>query len=463
MSLDRRAFSTLTLMGGAALMTGAVRAQAALMPAEAQEIAREAWQYSYAVLQGYQTMFNQTQNKAFPGYIGGFNRFRHYARAATPADVDIVTPNNDTPYSWAWLDLRAEPIVLSLPEVPAPRYYVNQWFDMYTHNFAYTGVRTTGRKAGTYLLAGPRWRGKVPEGIDKVFTTETEFVGTLTRTQLFGPDDVAALQAIQAGYVLTPLSQFTGTEAPPAAPPVNWPAWDAATAEGPAFIGYLNALLPFMPTPASEAEMFARFARIGIGSGLAFDPDMLDPAIRAAIASGAAQAAQALRDAAIKTTESRNVFGSREALGPEYIERRNIGAMLGIYGNSKEEAVYGTQQTDSAGNIFDGNRQWVLRFEPGQLPPVSEFWSITMYNLPQRLLVDNPIKRYSINGQTPGLKLGPDGALEIFIQAQTPGSDKESNWLPAPPGPFFFAARFYGPGPALIDGSWRLPPLVERK
>jgi hypothetical protein len=136
--------------------------------------------------------------------------------------------------------------------------------------------------------------------------------------------------------------------------------------------------------------------------------------------------------------------------------------MLGIYGNSKEEAVYGTQQTDSAGQVLDGNRQWVLRFEPGQLPPVSEFWSITMYNLPQRLLVDNPLNRYSINGQTPGLKLGPDGSLEICIQAQNPGPGKESNWLPAPPGPFFFAARFYGPGPALIDGSWTLPPLVER-
>lgn len=188
---------------------GRARRGRALTPAEAEAIAKEAWQYSYAILQGYQTIYNQTQNEAFPGYVGGFNRIRHYSRAATPADVDIVTPNNDTPYSWAWLDLRAEPIVLSLPEVAAPRHYVNQWFDMYTHNFAYTGVRTTGRKAGRYLFAGPRWTGEVPEGIDEVFRAETEFVGTLTRTQLFGPDDVAALQAIQAGYVLTPLSEFS--------------------------------------------------------------------------------------------------------------------------------------------------------------------------------------------------------------------------------------------------------------
>ena len=208
----------------------------AVAPAEARAIAREAWLYAYAPVQGYQTFYSQTQNKDFPGYVGGFNRFRHYARSATPADKDIVTPNNDTPYSWAWLDLRAEPIVLSLPAVPAPRYYVNQWFDLYTHNFAYTGVRATGREAGTYLFVGPRWKGEVPKGITKVFRAETDFVGTLTRTQLAGPDDIPALQAIQARYTLTPLSTFTGKAAPKAAPAVAWPAWDAKKAEGIGFI-----------------------------------------------------------------------------------------------------------------------------------------------------------------------------------------------------------------------------------
>jgi hypothetical protein len=138
------AFCLLSAFGASA------QTSAAVTPAEAGAIAKEAWLYAYAPIQGYQTLYNQTQNKDFPGYIGGFNRFRHYSRSATPADQDIVTPNNDTPYSWAWLDLRAEPIVLSLPAVPAPRYYVNQWFDLYTHNFAYTGVRSTGREAGNY-------------------------------------------------------------------------------------------------------------------------------------------------------------------------------------------------------------------------------------------------------------------------------------------------------------------------
>jgi hypothetical protein len=447
----------LTFLG---LLTAA-RAQD-LTPDEARAIAAEAWLYSYAPIQGYQTMYNQTVNTAFPGYVGGFNRFRHYSRSATPDDADIVTPNNDTPYSWAWLDLRAEPMVLSLPAVPAPRYYVNQWFDLHTHNFAYTGVRTTGREAGTYLFAGPHWTGPVPEGITQVFRAETDFVGTLTRTQLFGPDDVAALQAVQAGYVLTSLSAFTGTPAPAPAPAIDWPVWDAGQAQGIGFITYLNALLPFMPTVPSEAAMLARFARIGIGAGLPFDPGSLSPPIRAAMEEGIASAAAELQAAALRQTSSRGFFGTREELGPDYITLRNYGALLGIYGNSEAEAFYASQQTDDAGRVLDGSRRWVLRFEPGQLPPVTEFWSITMYGLPDRLLVDNPIDRYSIGDRTEGLTPGPDGALEIYIQHDNPGPEKEANWLPAPDGPFFFVGRFYGPGPAILEGNWSLPRLIER-
>jgi hypothetical protein len=441
--------------------TAAAKAQD-LTPDEARDIAAEAWLYSYAPIQGYKTMYNQAVNTDFPGYVGGFNRFRHYSRPATPADTDIVTPNNDTPYSWAWLDLRAEPIVLSLPAVPAPRYYVNQWFDLYTHNFAYTGVRATGREAGNYLFVGPHWTGQVPDGITQVFRSETDFVGTLTRTQLFGPDDVAALQAVQSAYNLTPLSAFTDTAAPAPAPAVDWPVWDTAKAEGIGFIIYFNALLPFMPTVPSETEMFARFARIGIGAGLPFDPATLPPEIRAAMEEGVAAASSGLKAAALSQSSSRGFFGTREELGENYVAYRNFGALLGIYGNSEAEAFYASQQTDDAGQVLDGSRHWVLRFEPGQLPPVSEFWSITMYGLPDRLLVENPINRYSIGDKTPGLALGADGSLEIYIQHDNPGLEKQANWLPAPDGPFFFVGRFYGPGPAILQGNWSLPRLIER-
>jgi hypothetical protein len=434
-----------------------------LRPEAARSIAKEAWLYAYAPIQGYQTLFNHTQNQEFPGYVGGFNRFRHYSRSATPADKDIVTPNNDTPYSWAWLDLRTEPIVLSLPAVPAPRYYVNQWFDLHTHNFAYTGVRATGREAGNYLFAGPHWNGQVPAGIQQVFRAETDIIGTLTRTQLNGPDDIPAVEQIQANYRLTPLSKFANQAPPKAAPNLDWPAWNANQAEGIGFISYLNALLRCMPIVPSEASAFARFAQIGIAPGKAFHPETLPPAIRAAIEAGIAEAAKELKESALQQKDSKSFFGTREELGANYILARSMGAMLGIYGNTKEEAVYASQQTGPDGKVLDGRKHWLLRFEPGQLPPAKLFWSITMYNLPERLLVENSIARYSIGDRTAGLKQGADGSLEIYIQNEHPGSEKAANWLPAPAGPFFFVARFYGPQPALMDGTWKLPQLVETK
>ena len=433
------------------------------VPAEVRAIAKEAWLYAYAPLQGYKTMFSQAVNKEFAGYVGGFDRYRHYARMATPVDLDIPSPNKDTPYSWAWLDLRAEPIVLSLPDVPEPRYYVNQWFDMYTHNFAYTGVRTTGRKAGNYLFAGPNWNGEVPANITKVFRSETHFIGTLTRTELDGASDIAAMQAVQEQFKLAPLSQFTGQSAPQAAPQVDWPVWDAKQGEGIGFISYLNALLPFMPTVASEKAMMERFSQIGIGPGKPFDPDTLDPAIRSALEEGVAEASKELAANMRAVTSSKEIFGSREELGPNYIMLRAEAAMIGIYGNTKEEAVYGAYQQGPDGKLLDGTKKWVLRYEPGQLPPVNLFWSLTMYNLPGRFLVENPINRYSIGDRTAGLSQGKDGSLEIYLQNESPDVATASNWLPTPKGPFFLASRMYGPRQPMIDGTWKEPVLVEVK
>src|SRR6267154_4776335 len=179
-------------------------------PAETQAIARDAYIYSYAMMESYQTWRSQAVDKSANGYVGGFNVFRHYSEPFTPDNRDIVTPNNDTPYSWAWLDLRAEPMVLTVPTVPKGRYYVCQWVDLFTYNFAYVGVRATGAEGASYMFVGPNWKGETPTGIRRVFQAETEIVGTLTRTTLDGPADVANVQAIQAGMKLQPLSAFLG-------------------------------------------------------------------------------------------------------------------------------------------------------------------------------------------------------------------------------------------------------------
>jgi len=431
-----------------------------LTPAEAKAIAGEAWLYAFAPVALYNTMYAQAIDAASPSYVGGFNRFRHYDRLATPDDKDIVTPNNDTPYSWAWLDLRAEPMVLSLPAVPE-RYYVNQWFDLYTHNFAYTGARTTGREAGHYLFAGPEWNGEVPAGIAKVFRAETRIIGTLTRTAVSGADDIPAMKAVQAQYLLQPLSAFAGTAAPTLAAMPEWPVWDEAKAKGLGFIGYLNILLPFMPVVPSEAAMFERFAKIGIGAGRAFDDAALDGAVRDAMLAGVAEAAAAFQAKAAKETSSAALFGTRAELGPDYIYSRSCGAALGILGNTKEEAVYASQQTESDGTMLDGRHDWVLHFAPGAWPPVEQFWSITMYGLPERFLVPNALDRFSIGDRTPGLKADADGGLTIYLQSENPGPDRASNWLPTPNGPFFFVGRFYGPKAEALDGRWTLPPLVK--
>jgi hypothetical protein len=431
-----------------------------LTPAEARAIAGEAWLYALAPVILYETLYAQAIDATSPGYVGGFNRFRHYDRLFTPDDTDIRTPNNDTPYSWAWLDLRAEPMILSVPAVP-DRYYVNQWVDLYTHNFAYTGTRATGREAGIYLFAAPGWTGDAPAGIDDVFRAETDIIMTLTRTGVDGEADIPAMKAVQAGFRLTPLSTFTGTPAPPPAAAVDWPAWDKAAAQGLGFITYLNALMRFMPPVPSEAAMLARFARIGIGAGLPFDPAALAPEIREAMAAGIAEAATAFQAKASRETDSSKLFGSREQLGADYLYNRGVGAMLGVLGNTREEAFYASQQTEPDGSPLDGSIARYLRFAPGQWPPVDFFWSITMYTLPDRSLVPNPINRYSIGDRTPGLKPDPDGGLTIWLQQDNPGPDRESNWLPTPAGPFFFAARLYGPKPEVLDGRWSLPSLVK--
>jgi hypothetical protein len=174
-------------------------------PEEARAIAKDAFIYAYPMLYNYKTMYEQAIDPAAKAYVGGFGKFRNYSQPYGPANKEIVTPNNDTPYSWAWLDLRREPWVLSVPAVPNNRYFVFQWIDLFTYNFAYVGSRTTGNEGGHYLFAGPDWHGETPKGIDKVFRSETDFILTLGRTALNGPDDVKAMQAVQKQYRLAPL------------------------------------------------------------------------------------------------------------------------------------------------------------------------------------------------------------------------------------------------------------------
>lgn len=336
-------------IGLAGSSTAPVQAQSiTASPDEVREIAKDAFIYAYPMLYGYKTMVAQTQDPLDPGYIGGFGKYRHYTRLNTPEDKDINAPNNDTPYSWAWLDLRSEPWVLTLPKVSEDRYFTMQWFDLYTHNFAYTGARATGFEAGSYLFAGPNWDGPVPAAINKVFHSETEFVGTLTRTELKGEDDVENMLAVQHSYVLQPLSEFAGQRPPMPAPDLPWPAWNEARALSADFIPYLNFLLSFTNPHPSETELLASFEKIGVKAGQPFDLKSLPRDIQQALADGVQDGLKDIEEVMPTLTNSGEVYGSREQLQNNFLYRA-AGAYAGIYANSVEEAFYSQWSMDAEG------------------------------------------------------------------------------------------------------------------
>ncbi len=428
-------------------------------PKEAQAIAQEAFVYAYPMLFNYKTLYQYTQDYQQTEYAGGFGRFRNYARAYTPADTTIVTVNNDTPYSFAWVDLRAEPWVLSVPAVPKDRYYVMQLVDLYSYNYAYVGLRATGNGAGDYLIAGPDWKGGTPAGIAKVLQAETQFVFIGGRTQLKNPKDMSNVVAIQRQYRLRPLSEFLAATPPPPAPQPAFPTWDEKQAMGPEFISYLNFMLEFAPMVPSERKLMERFAKIGIGAGRDFNAASLDPKMRAAIEAGIKAATAQLKEAARKVTTSACCFGTPEKLRKysDGYQRRAVAAMLGLYGNSIEEADYTPYLKDKDGKPLSGKNRYAIHLNPP--PPVKYFWSLTMYDSKQ-LLVANPLNRYKLSSASEGLVKNSDGSVTLYIQHDAPTDPKQkANWLPAPEGNLFMVLRMYGPEKQIIDGSWKSPPV----
>ena len=437
-----------------------------ITPDEARTIAKEATIYGFPLVDSYRIQYSYFVDKADPEYKTGWNQLYNTARVYTPDDKAIQTPNSDTPYSFVGADLRAEPLVFTVPAIAKERYYSLQFIDMYTFNFAYVGSRATGNEAGSYLLAGPGWKGDTPKGIKSVIRSETELAFVLYRTQLFDPGDIDNVKAIQAEYKVQTLSAFLGEAAPPAAAPIDFmkPLSPADEKTSPAFFTELNFILQFCPTNPAETELMARFAKLGIGGGKTFDPEALSPELRKAVEAGMADAWAAFEEHKVTEIDtgkesSADSFGTRAFLKGDYMSRMS-GAVLGIYGNSKDEAIYPVYFTDADHQPVNGENRYTLRFAPGQLPPVNAFWSLTLYQLPSSLLYANPLHRYLINSpMLPKLKKDADGGITLLLQNETPGPDAESNWLPVPKGPFVAVMRLYWPKPEALDGQWKAPPL----
>jgi hypothetical protein len=440
-------------------------AQSSVSSAQIRSIAKDAYIYGYPMVQAYLTMYAFSIDKGNPQYKGPFNTPLSFARVFTPDDSAFVTPNSDTPYTFLSLDLRTEPIVLSVPSIEKNRYWVFQMMDLYTFNFDYLGTRTTGNGGGTFLIAGPRWKGSAPAGITKILHPETEFINVVGRTQLFNPADLDQVKKIQAEYKAQPLSAFFGQPAPPAAPAIFWiaPVPPARMKSSLQFFNVMSFLLQFCPVQPSETAMRGGFADIGVGPGESIDVDNLPAEKKAVLEDGMADGQKEIDDRrASSGGDISNFFGTRAFLHNDYVARAT-GAQMGIGANSREEAMYPLYEKDSSGSPLDGSKaRYTLHFNKGEFPPVDAFWSLTMYNLPQQLLVKNPIGRYLINSpMLPNLQLDSEGGLTLYIQSDSPGTDKQSNWLPAPKAPFMLAMRYYLPKPPLIQGAWKSPAVVR--
>ena len=435
---------------------------------EIRASAEEAYIYAFPMLMGYRVAYGRFLNPALPSYQGDPNEIVGEARTEDHTSRGVITPNADTPYSSALLDLRAEPVVLEVPAI-TDRYYVMQFVDLYGTNPHFVGSRATGPGEGTYLVAGPRWDGEIPAGVTDVLRFETDLGILVGRTQLLGADDMERLGEIISRYRLRPLSAYLGT-APAEAPDVAWRPWDDPASRDERFIGYVNLLLEFCQPPhPSELELMDRFAQIGIAAGAAFDATTLDGATRAALRAGVDAAREAMSSKAqnlgdrVNGWDALDAFGNRDFYGGDYLLRA-AAAMVGYLGNDKIEAYYPLTHEDSEGRPLDGTHRYRLTLETP--PPVKAFWSVTMYDTSYDgvagYLIENPIDRYLVSSITPGLAYADDGSLTIYIQRDEPETaEGRANWLPSPDGTLYLAMRLYWPEEAALNGTWKPPPVTR--
>ena len=441
--------------------------------AETKAIAEEGFIYGLPIVMNYAAMYEMSIDRESSQFKAPFNTIANEARVFTYKDTAIVTPNSDTPYSMLMLHLRVEPFVISVPAVEKNRYYSVQFCDGNTFNYGYIGSRATGNEPGDYLVAGPAWKGTAPAGIKKTFNSSTQFSVVIFRTQLFNPDDMPNVVKVQAGYKAQPLSAFLKQPAPPAAPAIDFPKANSKMVRE-NFFKYLDFALQFAPPGPEETEIRARLARIGVGPGKKFDFKDLSLEHKAELALGMKAGDTRIDNelaTGIKQINGWNVgsfFGDRAFFNGNWLKRA-AAAKGGIYGNDAIEAMYPMSRTLADGESLDGSKHnYTITFAADQFPPVNAFWSVTMYDGKTQLLIENPINRYLINSpMLPDMKKNADGSLTMYIQKDSPGADKESNWLPAPDGPIYLVMRLYWPKtepPSILppgEGTWKPPAMKQ--
>jgi hypothetical protein len=430
------------LVGGAVLaataaMRGLSPAKAATTSAPgfiaAKDIAEAGYIFGLPIVMNYGVMYEFVIDRNSGQFKAPFNQINNAANVFTYKDTAVPTPNSDTPYSLLWLDLRAEPMVISVPAVERNRYYSVQLCDSSTYNYGYIGARTTGSEAGDYLVVGPDWNGETPPGIKKVFRSGSQHSIAIFRTQLFDAADLDNVKKVQAGYVGQPLSAYLKQPAPHAPAAVDYPKINKDLAKK-NFFEFLDFSLQFIPAAPNEADIRAKLASIGVGPGKTFSFKDLPLKQKLEIALGLEQGKKKV-DAAVASAgtiiNGWNVSGAPgdgAHFNGDWLLRA-VAAQAGIYGNSPEEATYPYTRNDSTGKELSGAHNYTITFAADQLPPVNAFWSVTMYDGKNQLLVKNPIDRYLINApMVVQMKRGADGSLILYIQNKSPGPEREANW-----------------------------------
>ena len=443
----------------------------ALTPADARAIAQDGYLFGLPLVYiAVQADAQTNVEKPEPGRAP-LNQFDHHREFPDARNNKIVGMNLDTLYSLASVDVSAEPIVLVVPPMTGNRWWLMQIIDAWNDVPAAPGSRTHDGKGGTFALVGPNFKGTLPAGLEPIHV-DTSLVMLGGRTYVAGKNDYDAVHAIQDQYKLIPLSRWNtaGTAyTPPASVPVR-PGVDAKTPvpaqvfkmSAEQFFGRLADLLVDNPAREADAPIVARLATLGVKPGATFATAAFDADTRKAIDEGVAAAQQAIRAEESKMGEMVNGWQIARDLGrygTKYAYRA-AWTFFAVGGNLVEDAVYPLTLTDSSGKTLDGANKYTLRFSKEEIPPVDAFWSLTMYDK-DSYLVDNPIDRYAL-GDRSNMKPGNDGSLTIYIQSESPGADKQANWLPSPKtGTFKLALRLYVPKKPVTDGTWK-PPAVQR-
>lgn len=448
------------MMLGASAASG----QQAVSADEAREIAREAFIYAYPLVLSEIT-FRVGKNVVEPtGTSAPINQFGHMREFPDPSFTIVVRPNADTLYSSLGYDVSKEPLVISVPASDG-RYYLLPFLDYWSDVFTVPGTRTTGNGAQTFAIVGPTWQGQLPAGV-KEYRSPTGFGLLIGRTQTNGKADYEAVRKFQSGMTAVPLSAYGKPYTPPkgtvdpkqdmSAPPDQIDKMDVAT-----FFGIFVELMKTNPPHANDNPILDRMKRIGIEPGKSFDsasaPKEVRDALNAAPAVALKQIKEAWGKAGVLMNGWRTNVTAIGTYGTDYLHR--AGVAYGGYGaNVIEDALYPTAFADADGQPFSSDRRYVLHFAKDQIPPVRGFWSLTMYDARQ-LFTANPIDRYAI-GDRDKLAFNADGSLDLYIQSETPGKDKEANWLPAPKsGAFTMNLRLYWPKTEATNGTWAPPPV----